>query len=164
MASSNPTVIHQGVKSFWKTRSTVDLTLARHCQRNTIEIIAFEPALDVEGQRIYVDETAIAKKLNADLINENFEIKRETLLRRKEEYDPLQLMKDVQEQVLVEYIVNRIFISQYLPQSKSFGVEYRCDFHHVCTPECHCDHCELVNCSAPVDLIPHMSRNLACIR
>lgn len=62
--ASDPRTIFQGVKFFWRTRNTVDITLVEHSSLNAIEIVTYDPMLDREAARLYVDNRAVIARLD----------------------------------------------------------------------------------------------------
>jgi hypothetical protein len=45
----------EGTKTFWKTKNSVNLTIVEHHGHDVIEVIAYEPTLQVEAPRLYLE-------------------------------------------------------------------------------------------------------------
>ena len=63
-AASAAQMIFQGVKFFWRTRNTIDIMLAEHRALNVTEIVTYDPTLDREAARLYVDSKVVFAQLN----------------------------------------------------------------------------------------------------
>jgi hypothetical protein len=48
-------VLFEGTKTFWKTKNSVNLTIVEHHGHDVIEVIAYEPTLQVEAPRLYLE-------------------------------------------------------------------------------------------------------------
>lgn len=62
-------VIYEGSKFFWRTRNTVDIVVVLHAELQILEIVAYEPNLDVEAPRIYLNRNILDSMLDQNEIN-----------------------------------------------------------------------------------------------
>ncbi len=61
---SAPRIIYQGGKFYWKTRNTIDITLVEHPASDVLEIVTYDPMLDREAARLYLDSKAVVAKVD----------------------------------------------------------------------------------------------------
>jgi hypothetical protein len=102
-------VLFEGTKTFWKTKSSVNLTIVEHHGHDVIEIVAYEPAMHVEAPRLYLEIGRIIPLLDqeAGLLDEN-----DAALAT----------------AISNFIFNRLRIAEYLPTSKVFVVDIQRGF------------------------------------
>jgi hypothetical protein len=102
-------VLFEGTKTFWKTKSSVNLTIVEHHGHDVIEVVAYEPAMHVEAPRLYLEIGRIIPLLDqeAGLLDEN-----DAALAT----------------AISNFIFNRLRIAEYLPTSKVFVVDIQRGF------------------------------------
>jgi hypothetical protein len=102
-------VIFEGTKTFWKTKNSVSLSVVYHRLRDVLEVVAFEPAIQVEAPRLYLDVGRVMPLLD---------------------WEPAMLASgdSTFADVVSKFIFNRLSISQYLPVSGVFEVELQRGF------------------------------------
>ena len=81
-----PRIIFQGVKFYWKTRNTVDILLVEHPSLHVMEIVTYDPMLDREAARIYVDSKAVVARLDHRDIEKQVHATRSNSLDLNEEH------------------------------------------------------------------------------
>ena len=108
-------VIFQGPKSFWKTKNTIEIIFVEHESFDVIEIIAYEQIFSKEAPRLFVNNSILISKLDSNGVPGGAH----SSAGRSEE-DVLKLK--------IAYLFNRIFISEYLPETKVFTIEIRSNF------------------------------------
>lgn len=57
-------LLFRGIKTFWKTKSSLDLAIYEFPEHDIYEIIAFDPVLDLHAPRIYVNAKVVANFLD----------------------------------------------------------------------------------------------------
>jgi hypothetical protein len=102
-------VLFQGIKTFWKTKNSVNLTILEHHGHDVIEVVAYEPTLQVEAPRLYLEIERIIPFLENEsgLPNEG-----DATLAGE----------------LSKFVFNRLRVSLYLPTSKVLEVEVQRGF------------------------------------
>jgi hypothetical protein len=96
-------VMFEGTKTFWKTKNSVSLTVVYHRLHDVLEVVTFEPAIQVEAPRLYLDVGRVVPLLD---------------------WEPAMLasVDTTFADVVSKFIFNRLSISQYLPVSGVFEV------------------------------------------
>jgi hypothetical protein len=101
--------IYTGTKSFWRTRQTLDMCIFEHFTPSTmnqlkpihiIEIVAFDPTLNVEAAHIYIESERLCAKLQE-------KAKQSSSALLQDELIPGQKFA---QQMYVKYIMNRVAI------------------------------------------------------
>jgi hypothetical protein len=102
-------VLFEGTKTFWKTKNSVNLTIVEHHGHDLIEVVTYEPTLQVEAPRLYLEIGRIIPFLEqeTDLLLEN-----EAALAS----------------AISNFVFNRLRISEYLPISRVLEVEVQRGF------------------------------------
>lgn len=105
-------VLFRGTKTFWKTKNSIEIAVIDHCDFDIFEVVAFEPALQVEAPRLYVDAQVLRHILNLD--NPGSAAQKGQSSNSADGFDPLGT-----------FVFNHLFITTLLPSSKKFVVEVR---------------------------------------
>jgi hypothetical protein len=105
-------VLFRGTKTFWKTKNRVEIAVIDHRDFDVLEVVAFEPVLQVEAPRIYVDAQVLRHILTVD--DQNGELKNGQSSIIASGPDPMG-----------KFVFNHLFITTFLPSSKKFVVEVR---------------------------------------
>jgi hypothetical protein len=102
-------VLFEGTKTFWKTKNSVTLTIIEHHGHDVVEVVAYEPALQVEAPRLYLEIGRIIPFLDQEtgFLHEN-----DTALAS----------------AISNFIFNRLRIVEYLPTSKVLEVDIQRGF------------------------------------
>ena len=119
-------VLHDGLKSYWKTRSNLDILICSHNKFLCIEIIAYNAETGIEAPRLYVSSALLATKLNIDDLQNNVVKKKESLIRQKKSFTHPEINKLVYNEMMVNFILTRLGISS--------GVDLKTDLKMVLTP------------------------------
>lgn len=96
-------VLFEGVKTFWKTKNAVNVTIVEHTGHDILELIAYDAAIGADAPRLYIDMSRIVPLLdlphNAKTMSDsdfgNF---------------------------FTTFVFNRLCIAKYLPVSKTLEV------------------------------------------
>jgi hypothetical protein len=97
-------VLYEGTKTFWKTKNAISLTVIEHGLHDVLEVVAYEPTIQVEAPRIYLDIECIMSLLDL-------------------ESTPLTRSDSTFADAVSKFVFNRISIARYLPVSRIFEVE-----------------------------------------
>jgi len=126
MAVEGFEVLHDSSKSFWKTRSNIEILICSHNKYLCIEIIAYNAETGIEAPRLYVSSALLATKLNMDDLQNNLVKKKESLIRQKKSFTHPEISKLVYNEMMVNFILTRLNISP--------GVDLKTDLKMVLTP------------------------------
>jgi hypothetical protein len=124
-------VLFEGTKTFWKTRNSVNVTIVEHHGHDVVEVVAYEPTLQVEAPRLYLEIGRVISFLEqeTELLEEN---------------------DAALASAISNFVFNRLRISVYLPTSKVLEVDIQRGFG---TREQGVDF--QVTAERPVDLVPY---------
>lgn len=102
-------LLFSGVKTFWKTKNSIEVVLLKHQGYEVLEIATYEPVFGVEAPRIYLDLQLIYPLLNTSHVN--------IRSNNKEAHAAIST-----------FVFNSLFISKFLPTSKIFEIVVRREF------------------------------------
>jgi hypothetical protein len=102
-------VLFEGTKTFWKTKNSVNLTIVEHHGHDVIEVIAYEPTLQAEAPRLYLEIGRIIPFLE-----------QETELLVEDEA--------ALASAISSFVFNRLRIAEFLPISRVLKVEVQRGF------------------------------------
>jgi hypothetical protein len=106
--NSEPYVLLNGSKTFWKTRSYLKVVIVVHFKQAIVEIIAYDPADGVEFPRIYLDSQLINSKLDPSIIEATYSTKIEIFIRQKVKKERAELLKEIRLQLMMQYAYVRL--------------------------------------------------------
>lgn len=132
-------VIFEGVKTFWKTKSSLDVLIIHHHFWDAIEVLAFDPAIDCQAPRIYLSYSDILAKIHSKKHKYSLDFSMFYV-------DKVQQKHDVS-----SFLFNHLTIEEYLPVTRSFTVAIRSSF-----PEEGYSELSII-CDKPVGLVPFPS-------
>lgn len=150
-------IVFQGAKCFWRTRNTVDVIIVHHTTFDVFEIITYEPSFDKEAPRVYLDNAILNTKIDEDVVEEKLKAAKEPSLRRHEVPDTEKLRKEVINKEKAAYILNRLFITEFIPEKKMVKVEMQFNFRDHDDAHATGTDISLVACARPPGLQPYKS-------
>ena len=103
-------LLFRGTKTFWKTKSSLELAIVEYSKDNIYEIIAFDPVLRKHAPRLYVDACGVYAVIG-----------RNTSRDRNDHM--------FNDGAVTTFLFNHISIVEYLPTSKSIKIDVRAIFH-----------------------------------
>lgn len=118
--SGDTKLIFQGVKFYWKTRNTLDVTIADHVDCNTTEIVLYDPSLGIEAPRIYLSSSALFAKLDHDEIEYQLSFAKRNCLPITEKF-----IDGIVNKAKSEYMLKRLVIVEYSVEAKIVVVEFQ---------------------------------------
>ena len=105
-------VIFDGSKSFWKTRSNLDILVALHKKQMCLELVAYNAEIGVEAPRLYMSSMVLAAKVDPE--SEDFQqklsAKKEVFNRQKKAYSLPDLTKEVYNDAMLHMILQRLSV------------------------------------------------------
>eukprot|EP00599_Poterioochromonas_sp_BG-1_P009676 CAMPEP_0173136304 /NCGR_PEP_ID=MMETSP1105-20130129/2407_1 /TAXON_ID=2985 /ORGANISM="Ochromonas sp., Strain BG-1" /LENGTH=405 /DNA_ID=CAMNT_0014048467 /DNA_START=21 /DNA_END=1238 /DNA_ORIENTATION=- len=102
--------LYEGSKTFWKTRTNLEILILSHAKHNCLEVIAFDPEKGVEAPPIYLDSVLLHSKLDQNKIQLKVEEKKEALIRQKKAADVVQIRKEIVVNGMNQFIISRLQI------------------------------------------------------
>ena len=106
--SKNAVIVHEGSKTMWRQRTTLDIFIALHKAFHIMEVICFNPTLGMEADRIYASLDKFKNKLSQDDIDEKLRVRMEIYIRQKKIVPREEVLLEELEHQLVQYIVARL--------------------------------------------------------
>uniref|UniRef100_A0A7S3GZZ0 Uncharacterized protein n=1 Tax=Spumella elongata TaxID=89044 RepID=A0A7S3GZZ0_9STRA len=103
-------VLFDGSKSFWKTRSNLDILIASHKKQLCIEVVSYNAEIGVEAPRIYLSSMLLSTKINpqSEEFVSKLGAKKEAFNRQKKSYSVPELTKEVYNELMLNYIMQRL--------------------------------------------------------
>lgn len=101
---------YEGSKTFWKTRTNLEILILSHAKHNCLELIAFDPEKGVEAPHIYINAALLVSKLDQNEIKLKVEEKKEALIRQKKAANVAQIQKEIVVNGMNQFIINRLQI------------------------------------------------------
>lgn len=97
-------------KTYWRPRATVDIVIAHHIKVSCYEIIVYNPELDKETPRLYIDEQTLRMHIDpVELARKVAEMK-EHELRCRHSFHLSEATKGIEDKMIMNYLYSRINI------------------------------------------------------
>lgn len=122
VAIPEPRVIFSGPKRLWKTKHTLDVLLIEHQFYHVVELIAYDPAADVEPPRLYIDDRMLCARIDVGFVGNFIEQERENAIRRKERPDIDEYRRRAVDKARTDYILNRLSVASEESEPENFRV------------------------------------------
>jgi hypothetical protein len=105
-------VLFDGSKSFWKTRSNLDILVASHKKQMCIELVAYNAEIGVEAPRLYMSTMLLSTKINpqGEEFMNKVAAKKEALARQKKTVVPAEITKEVYNEMILNYVLQRLAV------------------------------------------------------
>ena len=110
-------IIYQGSKLFWRTRNTIDVTIVKHRNCSVTEVIAYEPSINVEAERIYLNSNILRTKLDQVEIDSKFSFAKQNNVPISTEFTD-----SVMNHAITDFIIPRLIISEFAREERRFVV------------------------------------------
>jgi hypothetical protein len=106
--------IFEGGKTLWRERLTLDVNIIDYARFECYEVIVSNNETHAElSPRLYLSKEILLKKIQStEEYDERLKSKSEALLRRKEQLNVPELMNEVNNQMVAQYIMARIAYHQ----------------------------------------------------
>ena len=111
-------VIFQGSKFFWRTRNSIDVTIVQHNNTYITEIIAYEPSIDVEAERIYLNTTLLHDRLDKAAVDLKFSFAKQNNVPISTEF-----ISSVMNNAITDYVIARLLISKFSKDESVFEIK-----------------------------------------
>ena len=122
-------LLFRGTKTFWKTKSYLQLAIFELLDYNIYEVIAYDPVLSQHTPRLYID----AKVVQSILI---------CCSSCKEDHS-----QESNDEEITTFLLNHIVLTQYLPETRTVKIKIGAIFH-----EEKCVYGTVLTATRPVDL------------
>ena len=106
--------IYIGSKLFWRTRNSVEITIVQHPGCNLTEIIVYEPSINVEAKRIYLNSGVLRTKLDQVEIDSTFTFTKQN--------DVSISVETITYHAISEFILSRLIIAEFKREECRFEV------------------------------------------
>lgn len=110
---TEPQCIFKGSKFFWRTRNNIDINIVEHTKVGVYEVVLYEPAIDTEARRVYLDEKVLNSKLNSDEIEEQLSFAKRNSIPITDQF-----VAGIQNKSIIEYLKSRTNIDKYIQEEK----------------------------------------------
>jgi hypothetical protein len=108
-------ILFNGSKTFWKTRTNLDIVLVHHFNHDCVELIAYNAPNEYEATRLYLKYSVVLLKLRHHEINEQLAKEKALLMRNYSDYNEDDLLKTITNKAVVNYVLKRINMLGGLP-------------------------------------------------
>jgi hypothetical protein len=143
-------ITFDGTKFYWKTRNTVDVVIAHHIAHKVFEVIVYEPTLDREAPRLYLNEEILMPKIDHNEVNSKLSFAKRNNVPLTEK-----LVQGIMNKAISDFILNRLVIQQLAALEKKFDVGIKIDDYDVMLSA---NFKDLV-CSRPDGLVMHEAKH-----
>lgn len=139
-------LLFQGSKFFWRTRNNIDVAIVSHVDSKTTEVIAYEPVLDVEAERIYLNSEVLSSVLNQTEIEAKFSFAKQNNVPHTTQFE-----SDVVTRAISDFVLNRLVIKEFSKEENRFTVQ----LHNVTLDASTND----LLCPKPAELSPYIIKH-----
>jgi len=112
ISSAGFTVLFDGSKTFWKTRTNLDILIAMHSNAMVIEVISYDANAGKETPRFYISVPLLITKIDKDECDRKVAMKKEVFLRQKKDFKQTEVMKEAMNEAMVTFILSRLAIAE----------------------------------------------------
>lgn len=102
-------IAYQGSKSCWRSSTNIDLIIMRFDSHSCLEIISYDPFMNQEAPRIYVDLAEVMKKIEANEFNTALAAINESFVQNKS-FNAAAIEKKAWNGQIAKYITARITV------------------------------------------------------
>jgi hypothetical protein len=142
-------VIFDGNKFYWRTRNTVDVIITEHKYCNAFEIVVYEPTLDKEAPRIYLDAALLLSKVHECDIDSKISFANRNHVSITEG-----MVHHIMNKAISDYILNRLIIKEFSVEELVIIAE----FQYLPSDTDMGDITKLIR-SKPAVLVPYITRH-----
>lgn len=153
----NALKIFQGVKFFWRTRNSLDIIIVEHKSFNVTELIAYEPTIDREAPRVYLNTAVLFTKIDHAAVDAQVSFAKRNNVPHTEEW-----IEGIYNKAKADYLLNRLFITDFSSDDKLIKVEIQISSIEVEADAEAVDKTSLL-CARPTELRPFHSSHYATL-
>ena len=118
-------VIKQGTKSFWKTKTTIEVLLLEHPDSDVLEIVCFDPITNQEAPHIFILRSKVVLLICDEEIQYRLFELQEPIRQRHGIIDNDALLKIAWNDAIYDLVDDRLELHKLLAGSKAFRVSLR---------------------------------------
>lgn len=111
-------ITFEGTKFFWRTRNTVDVKIVEHRSCKTFEVIVYEPTLDQEAPRIYLNASILVAKLDHADIDAKMSFAKRNNVPITEKF-----VVGIVNKMVSDFVLNKLHMKEMTEDDKQFVVE-----------------------------------------
>ena len=97
-------LLFRGTKTFWKTKSSLDLAFVEYSEQGVYEIIAYDPVMSIHAPRLYIDMNTVISMINHDSL------------------------MTVIDGVVTTFLFNHLTLTEFLPESTHIEIDVQAIF------------------------------------
>lgn len=112
-------VVFEGSKFFWKSRNTIDVWIIEHAFYDVFEIILYDPALNIETDRIYLSIGVFLKRLNHQEVDNQVSFAMRNSVALTEAYQT-----GLNQRFIADYVFSRLHLERYSSQECMFSMRW----------------------------------------
>lgn len=109
-SKTGKSIIYDGNKYFWRTRSNVEVKIIDHPSVNCLEVVNFNIDAYAESSRIYLDKALLYSRLNKEDIDVKVSAKREEYTRQRKRVANEEIVEQIQKELVSAYVLARLSI------------------------------------------------------
>jgi hypothetical protein len=123
-SNSHIEVVFDGSITLWRSGINLDVVLVYFEDLHCMELVVFYPVRNLEAPRIYINFNTLEKHLPRSEMQKRVEDRKELFLRRHRTYVASAIEKEVELNIMSNYIVSRIAVKD----GDNFAVELQAHF------------------------------------
>jgi len=100
--------IFEGSKTYWKSRTNLEIVMICHTKYHTIEVLVFHPDIGKESPRLYLNSLLLAGKIDQNDLQQKLAEKKEAIIRQRKPVNAQQLTKELLNNAIAQYVMSRL--------------------------------------------------------
>lgn len=101
-------IIYDDSKAYWKARTNLDIVIALHKKCACLEVVVYNPELDREAPRLYLNALVVNQHLNRAELDKRVNEKKEVFIRSKKPFNAMEITKEVLDEMMQNYVLSRL--------------------------------------------------------
>lgn len=101
-------IVFEGSKTFWKSRTNLEIVIVSHTKYLTIEVLVFHPNIGKESPRLYLHSLLLAGKIDQNDLQAKLAEKKEAIIRQRKPVNAQQLTKELLNNAIAQYVMSRL--------------------------------------------------------
>lgn len=100
--------VFEGSKTYWKSRTNLEIVMVSHTKYLTIELLVFHPDIGKESPRLYFSSLLLAGKIDQNDLQQKLAEKKEAIIRQRKPVNAQQLTKELLNNAIAQYVMSRL--------------------------------------------------------
>jgi hypothetical protein len=109
--SNEVEIVFEGSLSLWRAATNLDIIIIRYDTHNCLEIIAYDPFMNQEAPRMYVNLSAVVAKIDTNEFDATVLTIKEPLLKKHEDFNVAEVERKTWNILVSKYITTRIALN-----------------------------------------------------